>query len=40
LIEKEAQKAFDGKDWQVNIRWIVTIAVNVSLVAWVAVSNA
>lgn len=38
-ITEEAQKAFDGRNWQVNIRWIVAIAVNVSLVAWIALNN-
>lgn len=39
-ITPEAEKAFQGKNWQVNIRWVVAIAINVSLFAWVALSNA
>lgn len=34
-ITPEAQKAFEGKNWQVNLRWIIAIAINVSLFAWV-----
>ena len=36
-ITPEAQKAFQGKNWQVNIRWIVAIAINVGLFAWAVV---
>ncbi|MFK3989132.1 hypothetical protein ACI2JM_02300 [Psychrobacter sp. NPDC064578] len=37
-ITPEAQKAFDGKNWQVNIRWIVAILINISLFVWVVVA--
>ena len=33
-ITPEAQKAFEGKNWQVNLRWIIAIAINVGLFAW------
>ena len=37
-ITPEAEKAFQGKNWQVNIRWIVAIAINVGLFAWAVVA--
>ncbi len=37
-ITPEAQKAFQGKNWQVNSRWIVAIVINVSLFAWAVVA--
>ncbi|MGO2126469.1 hypothetical protein ACT3R9_12940, partial [Psychrobacter sp. AOP42-A1-21] len=36
-ITPEAKRAFRGKNWQVNIRWIVAIAINVGLFAWAVV---
>ncbi|MBE0446036.1 DUF6708 domain-containing protein [Psychrobacter sp. FME5] len=38
LITPEATRAFRGKNWQVNIRWIVAIAINVGLFAWAVVA--
>ena len=37
-ITPEATRAFRGKNWQVNIRWIVAIAINISLFAWAVVA--
>ncbi|MGM8908692.1 hypothetical protein ACS8FB_01040 [Psychrobacter sp. 1U1] len=37
-ITPEAQRAFEGKNWQVNIRWIVAIVINISLFAWAVVA--
>lgn len=37
-ITPEAEKAFQGKNWQVNLRWVVAIAINVSLFAWAVVA--
>ena len=37
-ITPEAQKAFDGKNWQVNIRWIIAILINISLFSWAVVA--
>lgn len=33
-ITSEAEKAFQGKNWQVNVRWIATILINISLFVW------
>ena len=33
-ITLEAQKAFVDKNWQVNIRWIIAMTINISLFAW------
>ncbi|MGP5210121.1 DUF6708 domain-containing protein [Psychrobacter alimentarius] len=37
-ITPEAEKAFQGKSWQVNTRWIVAILINISLFAWAVVA--
>ena len=37
-ITPEAKKAFEGKNWQVNIRWIVVIIINISLFSWAVVA--
>lgn len=37
-ITSEAEKAFQGKSWQVNVRWIVAILINISLFAWAVVA--
>lgn len=37
-ITPQAQKAFEGKNWQVNLRWIIAIAINVGLFAWAVVA--
>lgn len=37
-ITPEAEKAFQGKNWQVNFRWIVAILINISLFAWAVVA--
>ncbi|MGP5120246.1 hypothetical protein ACTXJF_09320 [Psychrobacter alimentarius] len=37
-ITPEAEKAFQGKNWQVNFRWIVAILINLSLFAWAVVA--
>lgn len=37
-ITPEAKKAFQGKNWKVNFRWIVAILINISLFAWVVVA--
>lgn len=33
-ITPEAEKAFQGKNWQVNFRWTVAILINISLFVW------
>lgn len=37
-ITEEAKKAFEGKNWQVNTRWIVVILINISLFSWVVMA--
>ena len=37
-ITPEAEKAFQGKSWQVSFRWTVAILINISLFAWVVVA--
>ena len=37
-ITTEAQRAFQGKNWQVNFRWIVAILINISLFSWAVVA--
>ena len=37
-ITPEAEKAFQGKSWQVNLRWIVAILINISLFMWAMVA--
>ena len=37
-ITPEAEKAFQGKSWQVNTRWIVAILINISLFSWAVVA--
>ena len=37
-ITDEAKLAFDGRNWEVNIRWIVAIIINISLFSWAVVA--
>ncbi|WP_201512075.1 hypothetical protein [Psychrobacter alimentarius] len=37
-ITTEAQRAFQGKNWQVNTRWTVAILINISLFSWAMVA--
>ena len=37
-ITDEAKLAFDGRNWEVNIRWIVAIIINISFFSWAVVA--
>ena len=37
-ITDEAKLAFDGRNWEVNVRWIVAIIINISLFSWAVVA--
>ena len=37
-ITYEAKLAFEGRNWEVNVRWIIAIVINVSLFAWAVVA--
>lgn len=37
-ITYEAKLAFDGRNWEVNVRWVVVILINISLFIWAVVA--
>lgn len=37
-ITDEAKLAFEGRNWEVNVRWIVAILINISLFLWAVVA--
>ncbi|WP_350643343.1 hypothetical protein [Psychrobacter sp. HY3-MNA-CIBAN-0198] len=37
-ITDEAKLAFDGKNWEVNVRWVCIILINVGLFVWAVVA--
>ena len=38
LITDEAKLAFDGRNWEVNVRWVCIILINIGLFVWVVVA--
>ena len=38
LITDEAKLAFDGRNWEVNVRWVCIILINVGLFVWAVVA--